>query len=312
MPSRESLPGRWSDLRFTPADETIGLGPAVGVLAGALASGGAVWSWPHLGYLLLSLLVIGPVWGRLWALAYKVAAPVQPAHTMGTPVELPPALPFTEPGSLSARLRRAFGRLWLRAQHLFRMRGDRWVELWSLLALLLVVSGLWGRASFLAGGVGVALLALRFLARGRPLALALLRVVAGVTWPWWMGHVAWSPLTGPSLLLSVLWGVAYAGWAELVAERVASDNFGRLVTRPVSPSVRALVWGDLAQGSVMLYLLLAGHTIAGGILALLLLGQVLLQAALARAGRWGEIARRTWLLAAAGIVLSGLVLGGWL
>jgi hypothetical protein len=312
VPSRESLPGRWADLRFTPAEETIGLGPAVGVLAGALASGEAVWSPPHLGYLLLSLLVIGSVWGRLWALAYEVAAPVRPAHTMGSPEELPPALPFTEPGSLSARLRRATGWLWLRLQHLFRMRGDRWIELWSLLALLLIVASLPGLESFLAGGIGVALLALRYLARGRPRALALLRVLAGVTWPWWIGHVAWSPLAGNSLLVSVLWGVAYAGWAELVAERTGSDNFGQPVFRPVSPSRRALIWGDLAQGGVVLYLLLAGHTIAGGIVALLLLGEVLLQTTLARAGRWGEIARRTWPLAAAGIVLSGLVLGGWL
>ena len=108
----------------------------------------------------------------------------------------------------------------------------------------------------------------------------------------------------------MLWGAAYAGWAELVAERAGSDNFGRPIVRPVSPNARALVWGDLAQGGVVLYLLLAGHAIAGGIVALLLLGQVLLQAALARAGRWDEIARRTWLPAAAGMVLSGLVLGG--
>jgi hypothetical protein len=312
MPSRESLPGRWADLRFTPAEETIGLGPAMGVLAGALASGGPVWNWPHLGYLLLSAVVIGSAWGRLWTLAYEVVAPVRPAHAMGTPQELPPALPFTEPGSLSARLRQALGRLWQRVQYLFRMRGDRWIELWSLLALLLIVAGLWGPASFLAGGIGVALLTLRYLVRGRPPALALLRILAGITWPWWLGHAAWSRLTGASLLVSLLWGVAYAGWAELVAERAGNDSFGRPVLQPVAPSARALVWGDVAQGGVVLFLLLAGHTIAGGIVALLLLGQVLLQSALARAGRWGEIARRTWLLAGAGIVLSGLVLGGWL
>lgn len=312
MPSRESLPGRWSDLRFTPAEETIGLGPAVGVLAGAFASGADLGSWPHLGYLLLSLLVVGSAWGRLWTLAYEVAAPVRPAHTMGTPEELPPALPFTEPGSLSARLRRAVGWLWLRLQHLYRMRGDRWIELWSLLALLLIVARLQGREPFLVGGIGAALLALRYLARGRPLALALLRVLAGVTWPWWIGHAAWNPLTGESLLVSVLWGAAYTGWAELVAERTGSDNFGQPIVRPTPPSGRALLWGDLAQGSVGLYLLLAGHTIAGGVVALLLLGQVLLQATLARAGRWGEIARRTWPLVTAGILLSGLVLGGWL
>lgn len=312
MPSRESLPGRWSDLRFTPAAETIGLGPAVGMLAGALASGGSIGSWPDLGYLLLSLVVIGSAWGRLWTLAYEVAAPVRPASTMGEPETLPPALPFTEPGSLSAQLRRALGWLGQRIQHLFRMRGDRWIELWSLLALLLIVSSLWGPEAFLAGWIGVTLLALRYLVRGRPLALATLRVLAGVTWPWWVGHVAWSRLSGASLLVSIFWGVAYAGWAELVAERSGTDNFGQPILEPVAPNVRALIWGDLAQGGVVLYLLLAGHAIVGGIVALLLLGQVLLQTALARAGRWDEIARRTWLLAAVGMVLSGLVLGGWL
>lgn len=312
MSARESLPGRWFDLRSVPAEETIGLGPAVGVLAGALASGGPVWSWPHAGYLLLSLLVIGSAWGRLWTLAYEVAAPVRPAGTMGEAVELPPALPFTAPGSPSARLRQALGRLGRRAQHLFRMRGDRWIELGGLLALLLIVSALGGQDALLAGGVGVALLALRYLARGRPLALAALRVLAGVTWPWWIGHVAWRPLTAESLLLSMAWGIAYAGWAELVAERSGSDNFGRPILRSVAPNARALVWGDMAQGAVALGMLLAGHLLAGSAIVLLLLGQVLLQSTLARAGRWSEIPRWTWLPAATGIVLSGLVLGAWL
>lgn len=312
MPSRESLPGRWSDLRFTPAAGMMGLGPAVGVLAGALASGGPLGSWPDLGYLLLSLVVIGSAWGRLWTLAYEVAAPLRPASAMGEPQTLPSTLPFTEPGSLSARLRCALAGLGQRAQYLLRRRGDRWIELGRLLALLLIVSGLGGPAAFLAGWIGVALLALRCLARGRPLALAALRVLAGVAWPWWIGHVAWNQLTGASLLVSMSWGAAYVGWAELVAECSGSDNLGRPIWQPVLPNARALIWGDLAQGAVVLFLLLTDHTVVGGIAALLLLGQVLLQAALTRAGRWDEIARRTWLLAAASMVLSGLVLGGWL
>jgi len=312
MNTRESLPGRWVDLRFTLSDETVGLGPAVGWLAGALASGGPVWTWPHLGYLLLSLLLVGSAWGRLWVLAYEVAAPVRPAGALGEADGPSPALPYTEPGSLSAWFSRALAWLGNRVRHLYRIRGDRWIELWCLLAVLLVVSSLWGRQAFLAAWIGVALLALRYLSRGRPLALALLRVVAGVTWPWWAGHVAWAPLTGPSLLVSMLWGVAYAGWAELVAEQAGNDNFGRPIFRPVPPNGRALVCGDLAQAAVALYMLLSGEPVVGGGLALLLLGQVLLQAGLVRAGRWDEVARRTWPLAAAGIVLSGLVLGGWL
>ena len=312
MNTRESLPGRWADLRFTPAEETVGLGPALGWLAGALASGGPVAHWPHLGYLLLSLLLVGSAWGRLWTLVSDVASPVRPARTQQPLEEVPPALPYTEPGSLSARFSNALAWLWFRLQHLFRVRGDRWVEALGLLAVLLVVASLWGSEAFVAAWIGVALLVLRFLARGRPLALALLRVFAGLAWPWWIGHVAWASLTPPSLLLSILWGLAYAGWADLVAERTGSDPFGRPIFRPVEPNVGALLAAGLAQGGVILYLLLSGEALVGGVLVLLLLGQVLQEVALARAGRWEEIARRVWPLAAGGILLSGLALGGWL
>jgi hypothetical protein len=312
MNTRESLPGRWVDLRFTPAQETAGLGPALGWLAGALASGGPVWTWPHLGFLFLGMLIIGSAWGRLWTLTHEVVAPVRPASTMDWPEELPPVLPYTDQGSLSARVSQAGAWLWRRLQHLFRVRGDRWIEVIGLLAVLLVVCSLLGRRAFLAAWIGVALLLLRYLARSRPRALALLRVLAGITWPWWVGHVAWASLTGSSLLVSVLWGVAYAGWADLVAERSGSDPFDRPILRPTEPNRRALIATGVAQGGVVLYLLLSGEPVVGGVLVLFLLGQVLLQAGLVRSGRWDEIARRTWPLAAAAMLLTGLVLGGWL
>src|SRR4030042_4620806 len=98
MTTRESLPGGRLDLRLAPAGETTGLGPALGWLAGALASGGPVWAWPQLGYLLLGMLLIGSTWGRLWALAYEVGALGRPARTRDQPEDTLPVLPYTEPG----------------------------------------------------------------------------------------------------------------------------------------------------------------------------------------------------------------------
>lgn len=311
MSTRESLPGRWVDLRLMPVGETVGLGPALGLLAGALASGAPVWAWPALGYLLLNVLLIGPTWGRLWSLAGEVAAPLPPAGAGTISRETPLALPYTVAGSLSAKLSSALTRFWFYLRRTFGVRGVSWLEAGILLAILVVVAGLGGGRSFLAVWVGVALLILRFLVRGRPLALGLLRVVAGLAWPWWLGHVAWASLGGPSLLVSTLWGVAYTGWADLASVRAGSGDLGRAAAGPARPNVPALVCVDLAQGAVMLFLLLFGAPVAAGVLALLLLGQVLLQAGLVRAGRWGEVARRTWPLAAAGMLLTGLVIGGW-
>ena len=58
-------------------------------------------------------------------------------------------------------------------------------------------------------------------------------------------------------------------------------------------------------GSVALFV------VVGGIVAFALLGQVLVQAGLDRVGRGREIAGWTWPFAAAGVILTGLSLGGW-
>ncbi len=309
MDSGEDLPGRWLDLRLSLSGEAAGLGPAFGWLAGALAAGVPLWTWPRLGSLLLGLLLATAVWGRLWALMGEFAAPVRSGVALEQAGPALPALPYTAPGSLSARLGAALSRGWARLRHAARMRGDRWLEAAGLIGVLIVGALLWGGPTPPVVGIGLALLLLRRLVRGRPRALALLRAVGGLAWPWWLGHAVWAPLTGASLLLSMLWGFSYAGWSELVpAVQVDALNRPRLL--PVEASPRALWWMAGAQAAVLLYFLLAGRPLVGAACGLLLLGQVLLQAGLARHGRWGEVARRTWPLAALGILLSGLVVGG--
>ena len=315
MRTGDDLPGRWIEARLLPAPTGAGLGPALGWLAGVLAAGGPLWPWPYLGRLLLGLFLTGAVWGRLWILFGEEAAsadnpshgspspgerhPAEPAEPpeQGEPTSLPFRLPYTIPGSLSAEWAAALARAWARLREAVERRRPWLLEALGLTALLLLVGSLWGRLSLLTAAAGLALLLLRRLLRGRPAAVSLLRACGGLAWPWWLGHTAWGPLAPGSLLLSLLWGVAYAGWAETARVRAAG---------------RPLLWTDLAQGATLAFFLLAGRPVVGGVLAFTLLGQVLLQAGLRRAGREEAIASRTWLLAAAGMLLSAVALGGWL
>lgn len=296
-PFDENLPGRWVDLQLTPAMGGAGLGPALGWLGGALASGQALWVWPAPAWCLLGLFLVTAVWGRLWARAGG-ALRVQPAGpSPAQPSEGGSALPYTVPGSLSARGSAALRRAWAVLRAVLTTPGSGWAEMAGLGALLLLGAGLRGLDALLVALAGLALLGLRRLTRGRPAVQILLAVLGGMAWPWWLGHTAWAALGGESLLISMLWGTAYVGWARLGQAGAAG---------------RPLLATDAAQGAMVLFFLLGGRPVVGAFLALALLGQILVQAALWRAGRRQEAPARTWPLAAAGTILSGLACGGWI
>jgi len=294
----EGLPGRWLEIHLFPALRGAGLGPALGWLAGALSSGEPLWRWPGPAWLLLGLFLCTAVWGRLWARSGEPPDPLtagpRPAQE-GHPRYL---LPYTVPGSLSATWENALRRLWAGLRHRLTAPGSAWVEVGGLALLLLTLAALWGTRPWVAAVAGLALLALRRLGRGRPAAAALLLPLAGMAWPWWLGRVLRGALDPSSLLLSLLWGISYAGWAGCRDPSAAG--------RP------RLLAADLPQFAALSFFFLSGHLLSGAVLTLLLLGQVLIQAFLLRAGRPNEIAGRTWPLAAAGVLLSGLALGGWL
>ncbi len=298
MRMNDGLPGRWIEMQLFPALRGAGLGPALGWLAGALASGQPLWTWPSPAWLFLGLFLCTAAWGRLWARSGQAADPFtagpRPAQE-GHPRFL---LPYTVPGSLSASWEEALRRLWANVRCRLMAPESGMVETGGLVLLLLVVAGLWGWRPLVVAGIGLALLLLRRLVRGRPAATPLLLPLAGMAWPWWLGQSTWAVLDAPSLLLSLLWGLSYAGWARW--------------TDPSAAGRPPFLETNLPQCAILAFLFFSAHPISGAILTLLLLGQVLLQIRLLRAGRREEIAGRTWLPAAAGVILSGLVLGGWI
>lgn len=292
----EHLPGRWVDLKLTPAMHAAGPGPAMGFLAGALAAGRPLWSWPDWGWLLLGLFLVTAVWGRLWTRCGE--APWLHAAGPG-PAALDPGrgtLPYSLPGSLSARWESALRRAWAFLHQALTTPGSGWMEVLGLGALLLLVAGLRGHEALLGALLGLALLGLRRLVRGRPAALAFLLVLGGMAWPWWVGHLAWVALSGESVLLSMLWGTSYAAWATLRGEGAAG---------------RPLLVSDAAQGVVVLFFLLSGRPVVGTLLAMVLFAQVLVQVALLRAGRRAELSARLGPLIALGAIGTGLACGGW-
>ncbi len=281
------LPGRWLDLGLAPALGGAGIGPALAWLAGALVSEQILLSWAILPHLLLGLLLVGPLWGRLWGLL-SVPLPADDPPPGNAPRL---SLPYARPGSPGDLWGRRLGQVWAR---LWRAREGRTLEPLFLAALLLVVAAIWGRAALLCAVAGLALLLLNRRAGRRPLGRHLLRAFGGIAWPWWLGQSALGSLGGGSLLLSLLWGLAYDGWADSGAP----------------PASRPFLRANLPQAGVVLYLLLAGRPLYAAAVAFALLGQVLLQAGLLRAGRPAEIPRRTWPFAAAGLLLSALASPG--
>ncbi len=331
----KNLPGHWLELRPIPV-VGIGLGPALGWLAGGLAAGRPLWTWPALGWLLLGLFLIAAVWGRLWMLlgneARQVFAdPAEPAKgnpsrrsrssgpsrsarrsrkSAGASQRPTPFLPYTVSGSLSATWETTLKRTW---QYLSVDTRRRWlVEVLALTTVLLVTTGLGGSGTLLMGLVGLALLGLHLLTGTRPAARTLLRLFGGLAWPWWLGQVLWGQLGGEGVLVGLLWGAVYAALAELVGRTIADSavSEGEDGTRTGGRAWPILL-ADLAQAGVVALFVLLGRPIVGAALVLILLGQVLLQARLARAGSWPDIADRTWPLAGLGVLVAGLALGGW-
>jgi len=292
--------GRWTRLRLEPAGKLIALGPAWAVLCGAIASGRLGGSGRDLLTLALALLLAEPLLGGLWRVivespweAWSAAAP-----TADQCLALPP-LPYTAPGSPSARLT-----AWL-SELLARFRTASGAQLAQAVGEL----------------VGLAILALAVaIVLGRPivallivaLAIAVVQAIGqrrgwwGTTiWPaifdlglaWLIGEEAFRalslPESGASLAVAGLYTIAYAGGIALAGGDVR----------------RGLAAFAGAQGLVVALLIALQRPLYAGAVGLLLLPPLLLAAWLGRAeGRGAWLLQRTQFFWLAGMLLAALAI----
>jgi len=292
--------GRWTRLRLEPAGRLIALGPAWAVLCGAVASGRLGGDGRDLLTLLLALLLAEPLLGGLWRVivespweAWAAAAPIGDQD-----LALPP-LPYTAPGSPSARLT-----AWLSAL-LAHFRTASGAQLAQAVGELVGLAILALAVAIMLGWQIVALLLVA-------LAIAVVQAIGqrrgwlGTTvWPaifdlglaWLIGEGIFRELSlpgsGASLAVAGLYTIAYAG--------------GIALTRGAPRRGLAAFAG--AQGLVVALLIALQRPLYAGALGLLLVPPLLLAPWLNRTSAGGAwLLQRTQLFWLLGMLVAALAI----
>ena len=279
------------------AKPRIWVGPAWAVLCGGLASGRLGFNGWTLLVLLLSLFLGDPLLGTIWREASTIASPSNPTslnERANTRLSPPP---YTLPGSLADRLFR-----WAE-ERLSWWRSSFWPRFEAPLAGLAFALPLAFLLAILLGQSVVALIAvalilvawesLRLQGGKKPSRLLGACYAGGVAWL--VGYLAFRPLI-PQVAIqrhgeALLWALVYTGllYAFQSIDRGERDKGIRLL--------------NLVQIFGVAVLVLTKEPILAGVVALLLLPQMLLQPVLKR-GR--VYLRRTQFFALMGMMVGAL------
>lgn len=273
--------GRLLNLEVRSAGSRVWLGPGWAFLCGAVASAGLEIGWHVLLSLLLGLLLVDSLLGTVWSLLHsdRWSLPANDGTNPGVKGKVV-APPYTLPGSFSHRLVAFLN------ESLERWRSTVWPRLGSTVlglaftsVVALLVAAVLGTGPLLLTGVAVLIAGSRFVLRGwHESVLLVVRscCVAGLAWM--IGYATFGDLasTGSDrtlLATALLWAAIYA----------AAFHSYQLVKQ-----------ADLAKGAVLLnsaqlaavaVLVVVRQPILAGVVALLLLPQMLLQPALFSTGK---------------------------
>lgn len=263
--------------------------PAWATLCGAVASGGLTAVAPDGVRLLLTLLLVDVGWGAVWgALATTDwATPLrrwQNWHTGSSP----PLLPYAKPDSPSDRLARWLSQLWSWGQAVLAPAAGAALGTAAAGLVLALVLGAALGPNLLTLSLGcLALMQLAVLLdRGRGRAHAGWDGLLRLGLPWLAGHLAFVPLSVPSVALAMSFSLAAAGAGSVNLRR------GRALW----------VGGQLAAAGLFLPL---HRPLAILFLALLLVPQLLPSAGPANPAR---ATRQGWAWLAAGMLLAAWAL----
>jgi len=261
--------------------------PAWAILCGAIASEGLTLTLSAGVRLLMTVLLVEAGWGTVWGALTTTdwTTPLRRWRNwrVGDPL---PFLPYTRPGSPGDRLSRWLSQLlaWGRAVLAPTVGPAVGTVLFGLL-LSLVLAAAEGLEPTLLTLAALALMQLALvLDRGRGRPPAVWDAVLRVGLPWMAGHLAFGPLTLPSVLLAA----AFSG--VVTSAGTADRQHGRIL------------W-TAGQIAVALLLLALHRPIAALFLALFLIPQWLLAIGAEEANP-EEWPRRTWAWLAVGMVLA--------
>lgn len=258
------------------------LGPTWAVLCGIIAAAQFHWSSNEFVAIFVALVIAEGLWASLWAALaetnWSMSLRRWSEWHEGAPVK---SLPFTQPGSIAARLAVTLGycRDWL-ARDLIPHDGNALASSVVMPAVALVLSAVLGAPAVLLTIIAILLpqLALALCrCNGQP--SAVLRGVVELTLPVLLGYVLFKPLSVEIVIAAVGFGLAYAG--------------------AVSRTWNWRLW-NLGQVVVLLLLVLTRHSVGAFLVGVFWLPQFLLQAQpSARHAQW-------WLMAS--MLAAALVL----
>jgi len=233
-PRIEFAQGRLLILEFRSAGSRTWLGPAWAVLCGAAASGGLQLDWRTGVTLLLAVLLADSLLGSVWSLVDSDLWPAERARTGNPGSKAPtPALPYTLPGSASARLFEFLGRrtAWWRST-LWPRSGSIVLSLAFNCLLALLVSALLGGGTLLVTIIAMALAGCRLVLRrsreGISLALGSC-FLAGL--PWLLGYATFRDLGSmrnepgvmvEALVMAAIYALAFHSYQLLSRESLSS------------------------------------------------------------------------------------------
>ncbi len=279
-PSSDFAQGRVFTLEVRSARSRTWLGPAWAVLCGAVASGGLELDWHTIVALLLAVLLADSLLGSIWPVVdsdLRVAGGA-PTGNPGSKTPAPP-LPYTLPGSASARFFEFLGKrtAWWRST-VWPQKGNLVLGLAFNSLLALLVSALLGGGALLLTAIALALAGYRLVLRrsreGVSLALGSC-FLAGL--PWLLGYATFRDLGSVGSEL----GVTVEALAMAAIYALAYHSYQVLSTEGLSSGAALL---NLAHVTAAAMLVVVKQPILAGGVALLFLPQLLLQPALLTTG----------------------------
>jgi len=292
--------GRWARLRLEPAGRLIALGPAWAVLCGAIASGWLGGDGRDLLTLLLALLLAEPLLGGLWRVVVESPWEAWPAASPGDDQRLAlPPLPYTAPGSPSARLTAWLSELLARFSTASGAQLAQAVgELVGLMILALAVAIVLGRpiVVLLLAALAIAVVQAIGQRRGWP-GTSLWPAIFDLGLAWLIGEGIFRELrlpgSGASLAVAGLYTIAYAGGLALTRGDVR----------------RGLAAFAGAQGLVVALLIALQRPLPAGAVGLLLVPALLLATWLNRTSDGGAwLLQRTQLFWLLGMLVAALAI----
>ncbi len=279
-PSGEVVQGRLLTLQVRSAGSRTWLGPAWAVLCGAVASGALELNWRAAVALLLAVVLADSLLGSVWSLFAPDLWSVE-SKPNGNPARkaAAPALPYTSPGSASARFSEFLGKrsVWWRST-VWPQKGYLVLGLAFNSLLALLVSTLLGGGTLLMTVVALAIAGLGVvLRRSREgMGLALGSCFLGGL-PWLLGYATFRGLGSVGGEL----GVMAQALAMAAIYAFAFHSYQLLGRGRISRGAALL---SLAQVAAAAMLVAIKQPILAGGVGLLLLPQLLLQPALLATG----------------------------